>query len=278
MKSASVQGVGFAGSVAMRRGLILLGMTGVFLMTGCKRLGILSDSMEGKEAGEHRSFAVCAGVDVDFRWVPAGEFALDGGKDPDAARIDQGFWIAAEETSVADWRKVMGKAPAMTGTSGKKPVAHVSWYDCREFLKKLKSPASGWKYEVPTELQWEYACHAGVKSACSRYHHGVSRAHTRIGMPGLHSAREQARPWAIEGLQGNVSEWCADSMSPSHAEHAVLGGPGNSYPISRKAEGDRDVPFLRISHVGFRLVLVRDKRAEPVVDPLAFNDRISRKP
>ncbi len=44
------------------------------------------------------------------------------------------------------------------------PVERVSWDDAVEFCARL-SQATGKKYRLPTEAEWEYACRAGTKTA-----------------------------------------------------------------------------------------------------------------
>ena len=45
-----------------------------------------------------------------------------------------------------------------------RPVEHVSWNDCQEFIEKLNSLSKvkqqGIEFFLPILEEWEYACHA----------------------------------------------------------------------------------------------------------------------
>jgi len=152
-----------------------------------------------------------------------------------------------------------------------KPVVYVSWYDCQQFLKRLTSPAPGWKYALPSEAQWEYACRAGSDAAY---------AHTRtdLGWIAVNSGgrrhavgMKQPNAWGIMDMHGNVAEWCRDWVGPNNSEVAIRGGSWESDLSSRAAARNSDTPFLRINRVGFRLVIVREESLSAMHASSAFD-------
>ena len=106
-------------------------------------------------------------------------------------------------------------------------MERVSWEDAQVFLARLTSIEqtagrlpSAWKYVLPTEAQWEYACRAGTTTAYSwgndinssqanynwhgNYNTGVDFMQTRdVG-------QYSANPWGFFDMHGNVWEWVSD--------------------------------------------------------------------
>ncbi|MDO5310170.1 MAG: formylglycine-generating enzyme family protein [Planctomycetia bacterium] len=125
------------------------------------------------------------GVPVNFHWAPAGSFLMGSPESEDGRReyetqhavlLTQGFWVAETETTQELWQAFMGNNPSRFGGSEQLPVERVSWYDCQEFVQKLNDFYSsvlpnGYKYAMPTEAQWEYACRAGTTTP---FHFGDS--------------------------------------------------------------------------------------------------------
>jgi formylglycine-generating enzyme required for sulfatase activity len=234
------------------------------LLAGCKPATGGADPSDGGKPGEKRGFAIGHGETLDFRWAPAGSFMTggpaagpggSGGGNERAVVIADGFWIAENEITVATWQKVMGSEPAMKDTSLKKPVAQVSWSDCRSFLKRVKSPASGWNYDLPSEAQWEYACRAGLNAASARPPAKLGWIDANPGGRRRPVAITPPDAWSIRDMHGNVAEWCRDDDEPNRSEPAIRSGP-----VVRNA----DDPFLRINNIGFRLILVRTRSSGEV--------------
>lgn len=80
-------------------------------------------------------------------------------------QITKGFWLGKFEVTQFQWEAVMGSNPSeYKGVL--RPVEQVSWHDCQEFINKLNSRYGGqYKFGLPTEAQWEYACRAGTTDA-----------------------------------------------------------------------------------------------------------------
>ena len=233
-----------------------------------------------RKAGSLRVITI-AGVKVNFRWCPAGEFMM-GSPSSEAGRYDdetqhkvkisRGFWLAETETTQELWHAVMGANPSRF-KGADLPVEQVSWDDCQEFIKKLNSNArSGLHFQLPSEAHWEYACRAGTRGAynvsgasldslawCSG--NSDSKTH-KVGT-------KKANAWGFYDMFGNVWEWCSDwyggypsgdatdPTGPKNGSSRVYRG-GCWYSESRgcrSADRDWNTPVNRLYSLGFRLEL-----------------------
>ena len=113
-------------------------------------------------------------VEYPFRWCPAGTFMM-GSPTSEIDRFNNevqhqvtlthGVWMLETPVTQAMWTIVMGKNPSYFRGNGKLPVECVSWYDCQEYIEKLNDHGiapNGYRFSLPTEAQWEYACRAGT--------------------------------------------------------------------------------------------------------------------
>jgi len=74
--------------------------------------------------------------------------------------ISKPFEMGKYEITQAQWEAVMGANPsAFKGAD--LPVANVSWNDVQEFIKRLEPLDDKYRYRLPNEAEWEYACRAG---------------------------------------------------------------------------------------------------------------------
>ncbi len=69
------------------------------------------------------------------------------------------FNISAYEIKQEQWEAVMESNPSFYKCPDC-PVTNVSWDDAQEYIGKLNE-ATGKKYRLPTEAEWEYAARGG---------------------------------------------------------------------------------------------------------------------
>ncbi|MCA1856281.1 bifunctional serine/threonine-protein kinase/formylglycine-generating enzyme family protein [Massilia oculi] len=127
-----------------------------------------------------------------------------------------------EPTGEVDWR-----APGFPQTDAH-PVVGVTWHDAQRYLEWL-SGATGKRYRLPSEAEWEYACRAGTRTAFSfgdsigphqaNYDAGFSynggpRGPSRRGT--TPSGMFPPNPWGLYDMHGNVWEWVQDVVHESY--------------------------------------------------------------
>ncbi|MBQ2790500.1 MAG: formylglycine-generating enzyme family protein, partial [Thermoguttaceae bacterium] len=110
-----------------------------------------------------------------------GSPATERGRESDETQrktmITRSFYLAAFPTTQGEWRAATGKNPSFFHGGARLPVESVSRADVGRFLEILNSGlyrenlraalGDGWRYDLPTEAQWEFACRAGSTAAFS---------------------------------------------------------------------------------------------------------------
>ena len=215
-------------------------------------LGVAEAQRPVAQAGERVVVQVAPGVEMAFRWIPAGTFTM-GSPDDEQHRFDwegpqtqvtltQGFWMGETEVTQAQWRAVMGADPLNLAFPGNpnNPMERVSWDDIMgaqvsgrptpqvgSFMARLRE-RTGLNATLPTEAQWEYACRAGTTTRWS-FGDNESALGNKAWYVGNSSARtqpvgqKQANAWGLHDMHGNVNEWCLDWMD------AYPGGATDDY-------------------------------------------------
>ena len=208
-----------------------------------------------------------------FRLIPAGEFMMgspkeENGRDNDEeqkkVKIEKPFYLGKLEVTQAQWEQVMGSNPSHFKEAGKNaPVEQVSSNECLDFarkLEKLEGLASG-ALDLPSELQWEYACRAGTASAFC-FGNNLTRERAIFDDDGKKTNEGGSFPanaFGLHDMHGNVYEWCSDS-DPKRKNMGIIRGGS----FLHSAEGCRSANrshYGQNDHgviIGFRLLLRMD--------------------
>jgi len=260
---------------------------------GDDRVSGYNDAMKIIKAGDRKVLTI-KDVEYAFRWCPPGKFRM-GSPESEEGRgrnetqhqvtLTSGFLMLETEVTQQMWISVMGNNPSEFN-GAKRPVEKVSWNDSQEYITKLNgmnvAPA-GFKFSLPTEAQWEYACRAGTTTV---FHFGgtLNKEQANFGqgsqMQGVALKDWQgttevgsfpANAWGLYDMHGNASELvlCRYDDYPSGAvtdpirrdsrqvSHVRRGG---SYIIDakfcRSASRHTADPSNRNPGVGLRLALV----------------------
>jgi formylglycine-generating enzyme required for sulfatase activity len=221
-----------------------------------------ADSFEGTQAGDRR---VLTDLKMAFRWCPPGSFTM-GSPTSEIGRLDnespvevtlsQGFWLAETEVTQGQWERLMGTT-FWKGTPNVKDgadyaVSYITYDFALNFVDQLTNQErkagqlpQGWRYALPTEAQWEYACRAGTTT---RYGFGDNETElaeyawygipTDFGESYAHEVgKKKANAWGLKDMHGNLWEWCADWYSDKPGGGVDPAGPAEGSERARKGGG-----------------------------------------
>ena len=217
---------------------------------------------------------------------PGSESGKDSKEKQHRVTLTRGFWLGKYEVTQGQWKAVMETNPSSNKEGDNYPVEQVSWHDAKKFCAKLNKQYAGklpqgYRFDLPTEAQWEYACRAGTiallnnaKNVTSEM--GVCPNVDAVGWYRENSSRTthdhgRKRPntWGLYDMHGNVWEWCndwhgnysgdaTDPTGPSNGSKRIIRG-GSWRSLAGDCTSARRgflPPYYRDSDIGFRLALV----------------------
>jgi len=160
--------------------------------------------------------------------------------------IERPFAIGRYPVTVGEWRafvqasawqpagEVDWAAPGFPQTDDH-PVVGITWFDALQYVGWL-SEATGKRYRLPSEAEWEYACRAGTKTAFNTgdtiattqanfdgtfTYNGGPRGEFRHGTTKVDTFAPNA--WGLHDMHGNVWEWVQDVVHENYEGAPVDG-------------------------------------------------------
>lgn len=207
------------------------------------------------------------------------------------------FYIATTEVTNRLWHAVMPDRETLSPSGyPNNPISYVSWYDCREFVRRVDS-ITGLPFRLPTEAEWEYAARGGERSKAYRFAgdncaDSVGWTYSTSGNWTHPVAHKRPNELGLYDMCGNVAEWCQDiygaySLS---TEPNPLGADTGSYRVVRGSNYAECIanshtsvrhwykPETATSYIGFRVALTLPddpkKQVVPESPSLTKNIRI----
>ena len=281
------------------------------------------------EAGEFMMGDTLTPEEVDKKY-PGGDVKWYEGAHPrHKVKISRPFFMAAHQVTVGEFRQFVNAAKYQTtaekegkswgGQKGEwinglnwkspgfeqtpqHPVVCISWHDAKayvDWMNKTHLPeeswAKGWRYALPTEAQWEYACRAGTTTdffwgdtaeGGKGYLNAVGKEGILTGsfmtpsFPFDDGYKATApvgtykpNKWGLYDMHGNAWEWCSDwygtysdrsvtdPTGPATGSGRVIRGGGWHCIVTDCRSSFRAAydPTFRCQGIGFRLVLTREE-------------------
>ena len=257
--------------------------------------GSAANAAEQESLADAISLDLGNGAKLDLVLIRPGSFTMgdaNGGNDEKPAHkvtIKKPFYMGKYEVTQKQWQAVMGGNPSRF-KGPQNPVENVSWDDCQTFLQKLneKLPASGAKFSLPTEAQWEYACRAGgtgkfcygdAEGSLGEYAWFAGNSGSKTHPVG----EKKPNAWGLYDMHGNVWEWCQDYFHSGYYAKSPADDPvGPSRPSSGCVlrGGSREQPARHCSsasrtstsegslmdRLGFRVSRVSEKVSGTIID------------
>ena len=180
---------------------------------------------------------------MEFALLPAGDFVAgspttESGHQQDEVlypvHIARPFYMGSHEVTRAQWAAVMTPGLIIEASIANLPVVNVNWHDARAFLDRLND-GQAWRFRLPSEVEWEYACRAGTTTPYSTGRLlSTSEANYdgTFPLPGQSSGLNRgavmavgsfpANAWGLFDMHGNVWEWTNDAYD--EARKVIRGG------------------------------------------------------
>ena len=183
-------------------------------------------------------------IGMRFVKIPAGSFRMGSTVRPAEQPVHtvslREFWMGVTEVTQAQWQAVMGYNPSHFKKSGPDaPVEMVTWNDAQTFIRKLNTLEPHWRYRLPSEAEWEYACRAGGTAEAYGPVEAIAWMAENSGGTTHPVGLKKPNAFGLYDMLGNVPEWCQDTWHPDYHGAPVDGSAweGGDSPVPPASRG-----------------------------------------
>ncbi len=218
---------------------------------------------------------------------PEDEIGRQANEKQHSVKITKNFYLNRFVVTNWHYRTVINNIYDLKLNELDNPITGVDWFEAKEFCKILNNKFSnkipkGYKFDLPTEAQWEYACRAGIAKA---FNNGTELTDNIEKSDNLDEicwynslygdwtkpvGDKKPNSWGLYDLHGNVWEWCNDWYGDYKLEEEIdpTGNNEGTYKIirggcvkslacdCRSAKRNYEEPDVKDKYIGFRLALV----------------------
>jgi formylglycine-generating enzyme len=182
-------------------------------------------SSEGKWA-----YKVYKKPKIEWAVIPAGTFTMGGSSRNEGTNKHRvtlsSFKISKYEVTIRQYAMfcdATNRIKPKNEENGNLPIVGVSWEDANAFALWVGC-------RLPTEAEWEYACHGGGNT---KYSTGttINRSQANIEYGMWHGDYKPVGSYApnaygIYDMHGNAEEWCSDFASNEYPKEAQIDPKG----------------------------------------------------
>jgi formylglycine-generating enzyme required for sulfatase activity len=200
------------------------------------------------------------GMTLDMVEIPGGQFVMgspptekqrDSDEGPQHTVTIQSFFMGRFAVTQEQYQAVMGDNPSRS-KGARRPVENISWDQASEFCDRLaQRTKKSYRYRLPSEAEWEYACRAGtttpfhygetITSSLANYNGDSTYSSEPKGKDRQETTNVGSFPpnaFGLYDMHGNVWEWCLDTWHDNY----------NGAPTDGSAwinENDNQIKLLR---------------------------------
>ena len=263
-----------------------------------RREGVFAQQPIVKESVEIPPGRIFEWSEMELRmpWIPKGSYQMGSPEDESKRDLDEsprslktindGFWLGSNEVSQSLYYRFTKKNPSKFTSNVRNPVENVSYHDANYFCILITESAHllgviprNYNFQLPTEVEWEYACRSGTQTP---FAFGDSLTGLNANFKDIQNSSKpidltSTTPvgsyspnwWGLYDMHGNVAEWTSTVyhdyaitpryQSVSHNKNiqlVVRGGAWNNFSkFCRSAYRNKFSPSFSSSGVGFRVTL-----------------------